>query len=56
MNKFLGVSTGGAILKKDYPDEPPMSLLQDALHKRRRRKKKKLLGSDDEELSVTTGL
>lgn len=56
MNKFLGVSTGGAILKKDYPDERPMSVLEDALYKRRKRKKKKLLGADDEELSVTTGL
>ncbi len=38
MNEFLGVGTGGSILKNFYQPQQPMSYLQTALKKRRRRK------------------
>jgi hypothetical protein len=48
VNKFLSVSTGGSILKKDYPGGPAMSDLENALSQRRKRKRKKQSGAVDE--------
>lgn len=44
MNDFLGVSTGGSLLKEYYPDRDSMSVLQAALRKRRKNRKKNRFG------------